>query len=368
MTIDPDDYDLRELRRIADERRGARRTADEPGADRRPDGTDDSHADGRRSTDRRAGDGRAGNTRADGDRRPPRAASEGRRRGRSTRRRTGDREDDDAARDDHSGSNDRMRNGRADERERSGRADGHARSSESDRRGDDADRATVRPRDEISRPRRGDSDHARAHDEVFRADRIARDLGFGAADRARSNGGSRSELGGTTRSRPPESAYEDAPRRNGGHSRQDRRRARREPTDSVDDVGRFQFDTDIRERPRGRAGEALRQNQLEQLLVRETAAAGDGLSKPYLAALPDEYAAERIVFDWLEFLVLKGGFKRTMDALRYYHTVEWLTEGVEAELQDYLVGFSGEVSNTSEFDVDDHHLSLVYIAQLASMA
>ena len=56
-----------------------------------------------------------------------------------------------------------------------------------------------------------------------------------------------------------------------------------------------------------------------------------------------------------------------MDALRYYHTVEWITEAVEAELQDYLVGFSGEVSETIEYDVDDHHLSLVYIARLASM-
>ncbi|MFB6089860.1 MAG: FlaD/FlaE family flagellar protein [Halobellus sp.] len=176
---------------------------------------------------------------------------------------------------------------------------------------------------------------------------MASDLGFGRDGESRDG-----RRGGERRHR---GRSEDVSRpRSGGRS------------DRPDDVGRFQFDTEVRERPRGRAGEALRGNQLEQLLVHETAAA-DGLSKPYLTTLPDAYAAERLVFDWLEFLVLKGGFKRTMDAIRYYHTVDWLTEDVEAELQDYLVGFSGEVTDTSEFDVDDHHLSLVYIARLASM-
>ncbi|WP_394327787.1 FlaD/FlaE family flagellar protein [Halogeometricum limi] len=135
-----------------------------------------------------------------------------------------------------------------------------------------------------------------------------------------------------------------------------------------EEVGEFRFDNPVHDRPRGRAGEALRHNQLEQLLMHETAAAGGSLEKPYLSSVPKEYAAERVVFDWLEFLVLKGGFKRTMDALRYYLSVDWITEDVETELHDYLIGFSGNVSNTTEFDVDDHHLSLVHVARLASMA
>jgi archaellum component FlaD/FlaE len=211
-------------------------------------------------------------------------------------------------------------------------------------------------------------------------------LGFGGSESAQREDDGRSVPREDVRSRSTElgsafarnggSRYSEESRRHEEESRRYERGSRRREEShgsrhredpDPDDVGRFQFDTEIRERPRGRPGEALRENQLEQLLVHETAAAGDGLSKPYLTALPDEYAAERIVFDWLEFLVLKGGFKRTMDAVRYYHTVEWLTEDVEAALQDYLVGFSGEVSNTSEFDVDDHHLSLVYIARLTSM-
>ena len=257
MTIDPDDYDLRELRRIADERR------------------DD---DQRRRRERRSGPHR--------------------------------------------------RNGRSAER------NGHREAAD----GSDDDGVTVRPRNGEDRSERGGDrspppDPARDRDEVVHADRIARDLGFGDDRDGRLRGG-----------RPPRDAV--------GRSH--------------DDVGRFQFDTEVRERSRSQPGAALRRTQLEQLLIHETAAS-DGLSKPYLTALPSAYAAERLLFDWLEFLVLKGGFKRTMDALRYYNTVGWVTDEVEADLRDYLVGFSGEVSDTDAFDVDDHHLSLVYVARLSSM-
>jgi len=270
MTIDPDDYDLRELRRIADERRDADRT------------DDDRAGEGRRRRERRSGSPR--------------------------------------------------RNGR------SGDRNGNREAADNG--------VTVRPRNGEDRSERnGDrappADRGRDRDEVVHADRIARDLGFGDGrdDRLRDGRADRLRDGRPGR---------DAVRR------------------SHDDVGRFQFDTEVRERPRSRPGAALRRTQLEQLLVHETAAS-DGLSKPYLSDLPSAYAAERLLFDWLEFLVLKGGFKRTMDALRYYNTVGWLTDDVEADLRDYLVGFSGEVSDTDAFDVDDHHLSLVYIARLSSM-
>jgi len=272
MTIDPDDYDLRELRRIADERRDAV--------------NDSGEAAPRRRADRRRERGR---------------------------------------RSDH-----RRQNGHG--RHRNGQSGDHTA----------ADDVTVRPREGVDRSHHGDSEHGRDGD-VVRADRLARDLGFGDDSDGRD--------------------------RNGRADRRVGRRPRRGTADRSgfdDDVGRFQFDTDVRERPRGRPGKALRNNQLEQLLVHETAASG-GLSKPYLTELPDAYAAERLIFDWLEFLVLKGGYKRTMDALRYYRSVGWVTDEVEVELRDYLVGFSGDVSDTETYDVADHHLSLVYIARLASM-
>ena len=338
MTIDPDDYDLRELRRIADERRGARRSdGDERSAD--ADDAPRTRSDGRRR-DRR--DGRRSES--------PSSGESVRRNGRRRSERSTDRKREDSGRRANDETTDRERGGGGESR-RNGRSDRRRRNSPSADRDAADEEVSVRPREGVSPPRRGGSDHARGHDEVVLADQIARDLGFDGVGQDRRRGGRR-----------------DEPSR-GREARSDSRRRRESGLgfDSPDDVGRFEFDTEIRERPRGRAGEALRQNQLEQLLVHETAAADGGLSKPYLGSLPDAYAAERLVFDWLEFLVLKGGFKRTMDALRYYHTVEWLTADVEAELQDYLVGFSGEVSETTEYDVDDHHLSLVYIARLASM-
>jgi hypothetical protein len=119
---------------------------------------------------------------------------------------------------------------------------------------------------------------------------------------------------------------------------------------------------------RGRAADALRSNQLEQLFLHQSATIAEEMTKPYLGSIPQKYAAERVIFDWLEFLVLKGGFKRTMDALRYYRTIDWITDEVESSLQDYLVGFSDEGTGSHDLDVDDHQLSLVYVARLASMS
>jgi archaellum component FlaD/FlaE len=118
---------------------------------------------------------------------------------------------------------------------------------------------------------------------------------------------------------------------------------------------------------RGRAADALRSNQLEQLFLHQSAMIAEEMTKPYLAGLPQKYAAERVIFDWLEFLVLKGGFRRAMDALRYYRNIDWITDEVETTLQDYLVGFTDDGSGTQRLDVDDHQLSLLYVARLASM-
>lgn len=396
MKIDPENYDLRELRRIADERRADRsgrtpetdETSDGDEADRRPrrDGPPDRSGrnDSRRSRDER-----------DAPRR-----DESRRNGESRRR-----SDDRQRRDDERRHQDDNRQRRGDNRQR--------RNDDRPRRNEDRPRRSRDGRSgELSRPRRGHSDHGDAQDEVVTADRLASELGLGRpfGDSARDglgrggdgraeNGRGRADDGRRRDSRDGrrrdsrddrrydesgyddyggEYDYDDGPRYDEfGYSEYDEgqsndafgRDAEYEARgdDHPDDVGQFRFDNEVHERPRGRAGEVLRQNQLEQLLVHETAAAGDSLRKPYLRTLPNEYAAERVVFDWLEFMVLKGGFKRTMDALRYYLTVDWITEEVETELHDYLIGFSGNVADTAEFDVDDHHLSLLYVARLTSM-
>ena len=128
--------------------------------------------------------------------------------------------------------------------------------------------------------------------------------------------------------------------------------------------GEFSFGNVV-DRPHRRAADSLRSSQLEQLFLYQSAT--DDLQKPYLRSLPEKYAAERVVFDWLEFLVLKGGFKRAFEALRYYRTIGWITDEVASDLEDYLLGFDdGEGGAT--LDIDDHQLSLVYLARIASMA
>ncbi|MGM0592625.1 MAG: FlaD/FlaE family flagellar protein [Halobacteriota archaeon] len=117
-----------------------------------------------------------------------------------------------------------------------------------------------------------------------------------------------------------------------------------------------------------RVDDPLRSSRLEQLFLQQSMVADGTLKKPYLVELPQQYAAERVIFDWLEFLVLTGGFRHAMEALRYYRTIDWITDDVESALQNYLHGFSVTVEDSTELDVDDHQLSLVYLAQLASMA
>jgi archaellum component FlaD/FlaE len=111
--------------------------------------------------------------------------------------------------------------------------------------------------------------------------------------------------------------------------------------------------------PPTRAGRA---DRLEQLLLHQ-AASGE---RPYLDSIPAGYDAESVVFDWLDFLVGRGGYRATVDALRYYRSVGWLTERAEDQLTEYLRGFPDTVTAAS-LGVEDHEQSLVYVAKLASL-
>jgi flagellar protein FlaE len=96
--------------------------------------------------------------------------------------------------------------------------------------------------------------------------------------------------------------------------------------------------------------------------------AGNDASKPYLASLPEHYAGEHLIFEWLEFLLLHAGYQGTMEALDYYESVDWITEDCESTLNDYMLGLGEQPSNDdTDLEMDDHLLSLVYIAKLASM-
>lgn len=115
----------------------------------------------------------------------------------------------------------------------------------------------------------------------------------------------------------------------------------------------------------GQAGGSFRAGLYRELLPLE---AGSDAEKPYLDTLPEHYAGEHLIFEWLEFLLLHAGYQGAMEALDYYESVGWITEDCEGSLHDYLLGLDESAGNDpNDLDIDDHLLSLVYIAKLASM-
>ncbi|MFB6303572.1 MAG: FlaD/FlaE family flagellar protein [Haloferacaceae archaeon] len=119
--------------------------------------------------------------------------------------------------------------------------------------------------------------------------------------------------------------------------------------------------------PDVRPGEALDAAR-ERELLRLDASIGDA-ERPYLPRLPEKLAAEYTVFEWLDFLTRKAGFKRALRALEYYRSVGWIGEPAEERLREYLVGMDVDRprGEESDLDVDDHLLSLVYVGRLAAM-
>lgn len=113
-------------------------------------------------------------------------------------------------------------------------------------------------------------------------------------------------------------------------------------------------------------GSSFREGLYRELLPLE--AGSDETTKPYLSALPENYAGENLIFEWLEFLLLHAGYQGATEALDYYESIGWLTEDAEATLNEYLLGIDDQGANDGNtLDVDDHMLSLVYIAKLSAM-
>jgi flagellar protein FlaE len=138
------------------------------------------------------------------------------------------------------------------------------------------------------------------------------------------------------------------------------RRMARERGDDADDA-----DVELGITDETPAPNSFRAGLYRELLPLE---AGSDASKPYLSSLPDKYAGENLIFEWLEFLLLHAGYQGATDALDYYESVGWITDDVESDLNDYLLGIESATANeNNDLDIDDHLLSLVYVAKLASM-
>ena len=94
----------------------------------------------------------------------------------------------------------------------------------------------------------------------------------------------------------------------------------------------------------------------------QTAIGGDG-GKPYVGTLPDGYAAELLVVEWLEYLVDTVGVHGTARAIDYYESIDWITEAVAADLEEYLHGFEPE--SADRLRPEEHMRSLAYVDELA---
>lgn len=89
--------------------------------------------------------------------------------------------------------------------------------------------------------------------------------------------------------------------------------------------------------------------------------------KPYLTTLPTE-AAGSFVIDWLEFLTGEAGTKGAIDALARYQEIGWFTARVENELKNSMRWIDNrDGDGFSVFDQGDHLLSFAYVAKIASI-
>ncbi|MFB6134856.1 MAG: FlaD/FlaE family flagellar protein, partial [Halanaeroarchaeum sp.] len=111
---------------------------------------------------------------------------------------------------------------------------------------------------------------------------------------------------------------------------------------------------------------SIESKQVKELLLLESGIDPEELTRPYLERLPDDYAARLTVFEWLDFVLGRAGVHRTLEALDYYESIGWISESVSDDLRDHVRAFQ-DVANgkeSAELDVEDHVLSLVYVARL----
>lgn len=94
--------------------------------------------------------------------------------------------------------------------------------------------------------------------------------------------------------------------------------------------------------------------------------------QPYLQELPDGYAAEAAVIEWLDHLVSGADKETAARALAYYESIGWMAPSVQSELLGYLAGV-GDVDDVPEPDgppegleLAHHRQSLDYVTALAS--
>jgi flagellar protein FlaE/flagellar protein FlaC len=96
--------------------------------------------------------------------------------------------------------------------------------------------------------------------------------------------------------------------------------------------------------------------------------------KPYLAELPNGYASDLVVMEWLEFLVEEFGPEDAVRSIDYYGDIGWISESVEEELLAFVSGFADvdsvdtDETGPASLEIDDHIQSLTFLSQLTGDA
>lgn len=107
----------------------------------------------------------------------------------------------------------------------------------------------------------------------------------------------------------------------------------------------------------------------------ETIAPDDSVNgsvdKPYLTLLPDGYDAEVLVMEWLAYLVDESSVRETLQAIRYYRNIEWISDAVAEDLRTMLGGVDSgatsartDGSGLSQLSIEHHQASLAFINHL----
>ena len=92
--------------------------------------------------------------------------------------------------------------------------------------------------------------------------------------------------------------------------------------------------------------------------------------EPALRELPDTYATDVVVFEWLADLLESGGPRATLEALSYYVELGWIDEEVRVHLEEVLAGPGLEAAapaGAAELTADDHADSYAYVMQLREL-
>lgn len=117
------------------------------------------------------------------------------------------------------------------------------------------------------------------------------------------------------------------------------------------------------------ASASVASDQVKELLLLESGTDPADLERPFLTAIPDQYAGRLTLFEWLEFVLGHAGVRRTLEAIEYYANIGWIAEDVADDLRDHVRAFRDVARSTDTRDLEtaDHVLSLVYVARLASL-